>query len=245
MINRDLKTNNKVVQAINEKYPVMAWIGCHEHEPNSFVIYENVHEPWPPSMDKMKYMATVVANKDNTVTWNKTKYDNADVLLQCINFYNETLDFPAWTANPQYSDDWKFGTQIDWYLTEKFHMHRNKANQTYYIGDQDAPVFSVYVRTAWSDNEANAMEFTIFGSKLYQSFLDAKEACQNIGSLYTAAVAHAVRVANGCVKCLPDDAELTDCDNLKVWDSSTWEFMSAKDMLIGKLEKLLADLKNA
>lgn len=245
MINKDLKTNNKIVKAINEKYPVMAWIGCHEHKPNSFVIYENVHGQWPPSMDKMKYMATVVADGENNVEWNGVHYFDADQLLTEIEQYNQTLDFPAWTANPQYNLEWRFGAQIDWYLTEKFHMKRNKANQTYYIGDEDTPVFSVYVQDAWTSAEANAIEFRIFGSKLYQSFLDAKEACQNIGSLYTAAVAHAVKIANGCVKCLPEDTELNDCGNLKVWNSGTWEFMSAKDMLIEKLEKLLADLKNA
>lgn len=246
MINKDLHTTNKVLLAINEKYPVMAWIGCHQHEPNSYVIYEKTPDnEWPVSIDKMNYMATVVTAGDDAVIWNKTKHVNADVLLQCIEFYNETLDFPAWTSNPQYSEDWTFYSQISWYLTEKFHMKCNKVNQTFYIGDDDAPVFSVYVHTSWRDDEANSMQFTIFGTKLFQSFLNAKEACENIGTLYTAAVGHLVKTANECVSSLPDDVELSDCKDLKVWDSSSWSFLSAKDILIEKLEKVLADLKKA
>ena len=247
MINKDLETTNVVVKAINEKYPVAKWLGNIPHEDNSFVIYENTDEPWPVSLDEMKYMATIVAIDDNHVVWNSTKYaiNNVDTLLQSIIFYNETLDFPAWTSNPQYVSGYNYISQISWYLTTKLGMKYNANNRCYYAGNENLPLYSVSIETDMYKQGNILIYHTIFGSKLYESSNNIKEVCNNIGTLYIAAVADTVNIATDCVNNLPEDTELTGCGNIKVWDSNTWDFLSAKDTLINKISEILEKLKNS
>lgn len=244
MINPNLSTKNSVLLALNENFPVMKWIGNNEDGKNRFVVYEQINVDWKDvTIDKLMYLCDVKINpKNNTyVIWNDKKYTDTYTLMQDVNAFNATREFPAYTYNPQFIESWKNSSKLHWFLTEKLNMKYN--NSCYYVADPKGKIFDVNVEFAYSENEANTALYHIFGETLHQSFLDVSEVCKQITSLYTAAIASHIATAAELEKNIPADIDLGDINVIKTFNKSTWNFDSAKNILIDRLETILKKLK--
>lgn len=244
MINPNLSTKNSVLLALNEKFPVMTWIGNNAEGRHKFVVYEPLSIDWKDvTIDKLMYLCDVKTNpKNNTyVIWNDKKYTDVNALMRDVNKFNATREFPAYTYNPQYIESWQNSSKLHWFLTEKLNMKYN--NSCYYVDDSRSKIFDVNVEFAFSENEANTALYHIFGETLYQSFSDISEVCKQITSLYTAAIASQIATAAELEKNIPADIELGDISAIKTFNKSTWNFDSAKNILISRLETILKKLK--
>lgn len=244
MINKKLSTNNIVLNALNEEYPVMKFIGFAEHPKNSFIVYEPIEGDWANvKLDDMKFVCLVTTKGNKKVVWNDTEYTSSELLMADVDKYNAQRMFPAWTYNPQYTEDWRYPTQIGWFAQTKLGLCC-EANERWFIEDLDSHLFSFTLPTTWDlINEVPSIHFTLYGQHLFQAFTSTEEACESIYSLYVTFLGQLANSVNVAVNRLPADVTPGDLSTVKKFDPNSWSFKSVKDQLVVELEKILAVMK--
>lgn len=245
MINTKLRTSNTMLKKINEQFPVMELFGVGQTK-TKFIIYENIDGGWENvTLDKMRYICDVDIDPANkkAVKWHDKEYTDVEVLMTDVFAYNDTLDFPAWTYNPQFAANYNNNAKIWWYLTKKLNFKDDK-NDCYYIGNYDDSPLKCFIEVSWSDSSSISVLYKIFGKSFYQSFNDVKELCESVSSMLVLAVSNHVANTFELTRNFPDGISCGKLDSIKEFNTDNCEVNSAKDKLVAHLENILSRLKS-
>ena len=143
--NTSLRTNNTILNRLNETYYVTKPYALHQEKKdsgqnNTYLAYET------PIGGGLKFVFSVEKklNAKTTVYFNKKRYSDVELLMKAVKEYNETLPYPSYTYDPYLNRDYVMGERIKWYLTEVLGYRRtNDTNTLTLIGGFEMPLSTI------------------------------------------------------------------------------------------------------
>lgn len=251
-MNKDLKTSNEILNELNKSfYVVKSFVPSIPKEDGvEYSVYEETDE------NPMRFFFKVVKVGDSkkSILFNNQKYNNVNKLLEAVNEYNATLQFPCWLYDNFMRKSFSEEQKIDWYLTEVLGF--KKSNDVW--GENDAYEYTdIYggkimeLRFEMNRSDSNNYEETngkiCKRAKLgwiYTKFDDASDAVKIINSLFNAEAALLIKnLVDSLGKSNGGFSDMKDAEMGTIESIINGTQVKYADFIIPKLEELLSALK--
>ena len=180
--------------------------------------------------------------------FNGKKYSDLDSLDVALREWEKTLDYPVDTYCPMYNKGWRTEGRIIWYLTEKLGFKAVHHNWDVAYEKPIGPSFSIqfYVENNRED-DSKVDIVSKYGAYTFRSPVDnAEDGIASINTIVNSSVLEMAKdIVDAIAVCDPSVTEKIEAYVPSKKNFFGVERVGFKDLMIGRLEKVLDGLKNS